>query len=395
MDYFKISSKKLDRYATKYSNNPILAYFKLAVLSCKMLGREIVDYSYGAIRTNKRIRIAIILKGGLGDVLFGGIYANAFIKNFRVGSETSVYVAQSVEVIRTVFNKISNIQFEQLNTFNERNFDLVISLTIMFPRVVKFSSFLKKKSDLFEYILQLKQFEEKLTRILADDRQLNQLLWMLGSGLNRLTALNIAGNLDINENFTLQVPEAGYSIFERFPHLKNKKFITISRGVDAKNSYKDSIRLWSVKKYEEFIAEFKFTYPEYNIVYLGSDKASCEKIEGVDINLVGETSISELMVVLNESKIHFDGECGMVHLRHFICRKPSIVLFGPTSPKLKGYSENINIRNGCSCPLPMCEHILLDGKWANTCLKNTTARGACIESISVKQVMDAFNILLK
>lgn len=265
----------------------------------------------------------------------------------------------------------------------------------MFPRVVKFSSLLKKKSDLFEYILQLKQFEEKLTRILGDDRQLNQLLWMLGSGLNRLTALNIAGNLDIDENFTLQVPEAGYSIFERFPNLKNKKFITISRGVDAKNSYKDSIRLWSVKKYEELIAEFKFTHPEYNIVYLGNNKASCEKIEGVDINLVGETSISELMVLLNESKIHFDGECGMVHLRHFICRKPSIVLFGPTSPKLKGYSENINIRNGCSCPLPMCEHILLDGKWTNTCLKNTSARGACIESISVKQVMDAFNILLK
>lgn len=131
-------------------------------------------------------------------------------------------------------------------------------------------------------------------------------------------------------------------------------------------------------------------------MYLGGDKTTYSKLNGVDIDLVGETSIAELMALLKESQVHLDGECGMVHIRHFVCQKPSIVLFGPTSPKLKGYKENINLRNDGCCPLPMCEHILLEGQWSKMCLMNKLGtRATCIESISVRQVIDSFKILLK
>ena len=396
MDFFKIPSKKLDRYVRRYTNRPIMAYLRLAILAFKMTIKQLIEELYRLAWKNKKKKIAILVDGGLGDVLFGVIYADSFIKQLALHKNVTIFVGQSVSAVKTLCNDRSYLNFKSLNEFKDQEFELVIALTMMFPRVVKFTSSIEKDKKLLTYIMSLRKFEEEATWILGEDRQLNQLLWMLGSGLNRFTALNIAGGLEIDTNFSLRVPEEGYKIFDRYPELNCKKFITISRSVDKNSLYKDSIRLWSVDKYEEFIIKFKEIYPEYRIVYLGGDKTTYSKLNGVDIDLVGETSIAELMALLKESQVHLDGECGMVHIRHFVCQKPSIVLFGPTSPKLKGFKENINLRNDGCCPLPMCEHILLEGQWSKMCLMNKLGtRATCIESISVRQVIDSFKILLK
>lgn len=394
MDFFKIPSKKFDRYARKYFNRPITAYSRLAMLACKMIIKQFIDDAFRLANRNKEIRIAIILEGGLGDILFGVIYADSFIKQFALDKTVSIFIEQSVGAVKTLLNDRNDLDFRSLNEFTDCDFELVLSLTMMFPRAVRFTSAVEKDQQIFSYIKSLRKFEEEATWILGEDRQVNQLLWMLGSRLNRFSALTIGG-LNIDKNFNLQVPDEGYKIFERYPELSKNKFITISRSVDKNSLYKDSIRLWSEDKYKKFIFEFKRIYPEYKIVYLGGDRTSYSKLNGVDVDLVGETSMAELMALLKESKVHLDGECGMVHIRHFICQKPSVVLFGPTSPKLKGYKENINIRNDEYCSLPMCEHILLEGQWSKKCLMNKLGtRAACIEAISVKQVIDSLKILL-
>ena len=394
MDFFKISRAKIDRYIRKYVNKPKIAYLKLGTLAYKTLLKEIIDDVYRVARRGG-VNVAIILDGGLGDVLIGIVFANSFVKTFSASNCTvSVFVGQSVSVVREMCKDSCNLNFQQLSTFKYRDFDSVISLSLTFPRVVTYSPVIENHKNLYKYIKDLIAFEDELTGICGEDRQVNQLFWLLGSGLNRVTALKVAGNMEIDEEFTLQVPKEGYKIFDRYPFLKRQKFITISRAVGKNPVSNDSIRLWSISKYEELVDRLKTKYPSYKIVFLGESKEFSNEIKGVDVNLVGETSISELMAILKESQVHFDCECGMVHLRHFISRRPSIVLFGPTSPSLRGYPENINIRNNGICSLAMCEHILLDGKWSQHCLLNKSERGACIESISVNQVLDAFSSVI-
>ena len=108
----------------------------------------------------------------------------------------------------------------------------------------------------------------------------------------------------------------------------------------------------------------------------------CIALENTDLNLCGQTSFDELLVILNEAKLHIDGDCGMVHLRHFMEAKPSVVLFGPTSKKFYEYSENINISaNVCTG----CEWVTND--WMNRCIK-TDSSADCMNSLTAETVMN-------
>lgn len=201
--------------------------------------------------------------------------------------------------------------------------------------------------------------------------------------------MDITGDLNITQDreFKLCVPAEGQEIFKKYPELEEGKFLTLTRSVDTNNTYQGSTRLWPVESYEKFIKLFKQTYPDYKIVYLGPNRKVCVDLKGIELNLVGKTSFSELLAILDRSTLHFDMECGMVHLRHFLGRKPSIVLFGPTSPKLKGHKENLNIQMEGVCSLPFCEHIILNGDWARSCLQKDSCEAACMKAISPEKVL--------
>ena len=390
MDYFGIINKKLMQYKNKYSGSPAKAYLKLISLSVKMLIKEVAGRVF-KIRVSSKVKVSIVLWGGIGDILNGVLYSKHLIKNVDLNlCDIDIFVPISSNVVCDLFYGDSvKSHIKNITLYKASDYDLQITLEMMFPRISVFNRAKRYGDFLSIYLSNLIKFEQKNTSIFTDDRQLNQLMWMIGSSKNRLQALDVTGDLNIKDDWMLTVPEYGFDIINKFSVLKTRPFVTISRGVDKNNSYKDSTRLWSVEKYEQFIQRFKNLYPEYLVVYLGSNKKDCKEIKGVDIDLVGKTTMAELMAILKEANFHFDMECGMVHLRHFLCKKTSIVLFGPTSPLIKSYPENINIRNDYACSLPMCEHILLEGEWSKVCLKNKLCRGQCIESISVDQVIEA------
>ncbi len=201
---------------------------------------------------------------------------------------------------------------------------------------------------------------------------------------NRITCLDINDLLGITPDciWNIAVDESlRTSIYSKWPELQ-KPFITIGRSVDTSNEYSDSIRLWSVEKYNEWIKIFKAHFPHITVVQLGGVKERCERLN-VDLDLVGETTFDELLFILKNSSVHLDGECGYVHLRHFLTQAKglNIVLFGPTSISIKSYTENINVRNNSSCCLNYCEWIS-GNSWQAKCIKNGSCRAHCIETIT-------------
>ena len=90
--------------------------------------------------------------------------------------------------------------------------------------------------------------------------------------------------------------------------------------------------------------------------------------------------MEEVKALLKNSLLHIDNEGGLVHLRHALCAKKSIVLFGPTSDLFYGYAENENVRsNVCEEP---CEWE--NAKWNISCKKIKEVE--CYEAECMKKI---------
>ena len=142
---------------------------------------------------------------------------------------------------------------------------------------------------------------------------------------------------------------------------------------------------------QQIIDALKKQYPEYKIVQLGSKTLS--NFRNIDLNLVGKTSLEQLLALLSASRIHIDSEGGMVHLRHALNRKTSVVVHGPTSISTKGYSENINVRSKiCNCN---CCEWLMGKNWQSFCIKTNSAIPACMQDISSEMIIKKVKDVLK
>jgi hypothetical protein len=128
---------------------------------------------------------------------------------------------------------------------------------------------------------------------------------------------------------------------------------------------------------------FREAFPDIKIVQLGHSNKFCKSIGGVDIDLVGQTSLGQVAAVLKQSLFHLDGDAGMVHMKKFLNGR-SIAMFGTTSAKLLGYPENINLTgNGCK---NWCEWVKSD--WQHKCIRGFH-EAPCMASITPEMVMDA------
>ncbi|MGN0835636.1 MAG: glycosyltransferase family 9 protein [Candidatus Spyradosoma sp.] len=197
-------------------------------------------------------------------------------------------------------------------------------------------------------------------------------------GKTRFSQFSTARELPLpSEPFLLNCSVSENGVRKKF--TGTVPYITLQRGVQNADS---ATRCWSVEKYEAFVSAFKERFPQVKVVQLGA--ASTKAISGCDLDLRGKTSFEELKALLKYGVFHLDGECGMVHLKHVLGGR-SVVLFGPTSEKFKGYPENVNLSDR-PCP-HVCEW--LSSKWDKQCLFTGTCESLCMNSISPEAVLDA------
>ena len=64
------------------------------------------------------------------------------------------------------------------------------------------------------------------------------------------------------------------------------------------------------------------------VVQIGADNS--QSIEGVDLDLRNKTTLDEVSWIIKQSRLHIDGESGLVRMAHAL-HTTSIAIFGPTS----------------------------------------------------------------
>lgn len=161
-------------------------------------------------------------------------------------------------------------------------------------------------------------------------------------------------------------------------------YITVHDGFDATQvdiPYR-STKSWSLKHWSIFTREFKKWNKDIAIVQLGASKNS-RPIPNIDHDLRGIYSIRQSLNLLRGSKLHIDGDSGLVHAAHAMGVR-SVVIFGSTPAEFFGYPDNINLSpkvcGGCWW---------LTRSWMRRCPLHSTPK--CIDSVDPILVLESVN----
>lgn len=353
---------------------------------------------FGGERKFKRhgngVNIGFILNGGIGDIVITGAYLDKFIKKIDCEHKIFIFVIQPVSSIEILFKNLgSNIEILDCKYLKKAKLDLLIKFAVQFPELEFYRKrYINKKSKfLTDYINAVSEFNNKYKHLFESESIFEHQVFLDILGLNRVSGTDAAKmvGLGSDDSLNIDVPQAATKILQN-NGLHTDKFITFAYSLDLYNQATQNIRLLPKETLQHIIDTIKKLYPEYKIVQLGSK--SLAAFSNVDVNLVQKTSFVELLALLKAAKIHIDSECGMVHLRHALCKKTSVVLHGPTSVSTKGYSENINIRSTvCNCPC--CEWLIGD-KWQTFCIKTNSQVPACMTAITAEEVFEKISEVL-
>ena len=388
---------KIYIYSQKYNDRYYLIIFKLIFFLIRSLFTKKKNDPTPTIPYLKKKKnenclvIGCVLGGGIGDILLGYLYIVKLSQKLDCKHKLHLFVGQSIDSVQSLLNNnqiISSISRMDSLPHN-KDLDLLIRLEVQFPNLsfINHNKISRLSRFLIDYKNELKKFEENYLNIVGSgDRTFYQQAFCLIRNKTRITAMDVHEILGLKntDRLNLSIPDDGNNILQKY-NLSKKKYITINRSCDINNKNSESLKLWPVQNFNELTSFLKSKYPEIPIIQLGYSAERCKTISNTDINLIGKTNFAEVMALLHNSFLHIDGEGGLVHLRHFLCAKPSVVLFGPTSPKNRGYPENINIRN-TDCPCQFCEWIVGEN-WQSYCIKSGSAIPLCMCSISPSLVI--------
>jgi hypothetical protein len=170
--------------------------------------------------------------------------------------------------------------------------------------------------------------------------------------------------------------------------LRGRPYLTISNGYDGEAAPQARSGEEVTKVFDGFsplVAMLKSRHPGILLVQLGSGNSA--PIAGVDLNLIGKTSLDEVSALLAGSTLHIDNEGGLVHLAASVGTR-SAVFFGPTPANYFGYECNLNfaptVCGNCWWKTP---------SWMTTCLY-PASRKACMQSHDIAQAATRMSALI-
>lgn len=382
LNYFDKLQRRVEKFRNKYADKPRKAALKLVWWNLKYVFRKYEQV--GKYQKADHLRIAFLLYGGMGDFLIALNYIWYF-KRFLNDDSTEIDIFGDKRDFSALLPEGEFVHASYSKLKFSYTYDLIIRLSrlpeLFYIHEGTVNQYAKQLLPLLE---QWKKYKNDNSKLFQYKPSFDSLINMqaLIQGRKRIQQADIGNLLNISEDFKF-VPAIAVDekdVLQKFG--LNKPFITLNRGIDETNKCASSTKLYPLENFSKLVALLKKTYPDYLVIQLGVSTERCELIENVDINLVGKTTLEDVKVLLKNSVLHIDGEGGMVHLRHALTDKPSCVLFGPTDPKVFGYSNNINLRS-TACPI-CCEW--LHDRWNEYCLK-TGKEPACLQVLKPEEVM--------
>ena len=172
--------------------------------------------------------------------------------------------------------------------------------------------------------------------------------------------------------------------------LLTKPYVTVHHGFDTaflpartlETTYRSTKNI-SMQQWRQIVSLIRDQ--GIDVIQLGVVEE--EKIEGVTHCLNGQTSFDETGLLIKHSLCHIDTEGGLVHLANAVHGR-CVVLFGPTPVEFFGYPQNINLQpSGCKACWFATQN------WLIECPRHTDGP-ECMSGHSATSVVDAVKMLI-
>jgi ADP-heptose:LPS heptosyltransferase len=300
--------------------------------------------SPGAARSNGRPAIAITVSGGLGDLI---VIARCMRDIAAETEPFSLDVFAPLPSLATwVFSAVPGFERaypDSLDSLSWQDYDLrlrmnqtvvVVHESINWARLREAPRILdcvrkmirsRRRDGLEPYILYHPRLDNGLARkAVYTNRNRNNFL-------HSMVGIDYAG-----DQLSLEFDD---TVLER-AGLKERKFVTLHNGFDTNFVIAGRRATKCYPHFAEVVAGMKAARPDLLLVQIGT--TTSEPIPGVDLDLIGKTSLRDVAGLLRASALHLDNEGGLVHLAACYGRR-SVVVFGPTPSDYFGYPHNLNI----------------------------------------------------
>lgn len=324
------------------------------------------------------LRIKVVNKDGFGDSILD-LYLIECIKKLLGNQVTITFVSK----YKNFFKRAESINIaEGLETeLGDSHYDLTLVdnriITVRTWKEERVREYSKPLHSYCQNSLEIRQNSVFQNR--ANAQNINMYSLIQGKKRYEQGDLNniIHWGTSISKDIPFTFTESDYLVWRKH-ELDKKQYITINRAVDGKYNANHP-KLWPLSNYNELVEQIKQAYPDLWVIQIGSDD-QFGRIKGVDLDLLGKTSLAECAVLLNHACLHIGPEGGLIHLNHLV-KGTSVVLFGPTCPEIFAYDENINISKrrcavSCDCAIP---------GWAQGCILDQEV-AVCMRDITVESV---------
>ena len=354
-------------------------------------------------RADGALNIFVVLLGGLGDVAMAATY----LKELTLFSECDncrfiVTSSYSRETLAGIFRGFPNVEIlenvdgVEKKIENDRwktKIDAYCEL-LRFPRLIDWNS---QTFDFFSprlsaYFRNVERFGEERASLFTSEATGDYLrvAFSLANGQNRRSQPDFDKTLGMSDatRSLATLDETAFDVLKN-NGLDVRPYLTIQRGVGELFKGANNTRVWPKPYYERLIETIKTNFPELAIVLLGKKDSESDLI-GVDVDLRGQTTFEELKILLKNSALHIDGECGMVHFAHALNSRCA-VFFAQTNVDFCGYPENINVKVEGICPIS-CESLVAD--WQKRCPRGF-AEPPCMTKLTPELFFDAIRPTLR
>lgn len=184
-------------------------------------------------------------------------------------------------------------------------------------------------------------------------------------------------------------PETKFHVKHSRPALDFSPFITIHDGFELSQGGTTvrATKCWNIRHWAKLVDMVHAQFPGLMVVQLGA--ATSRPIPGVDMDMIGRTTMANTFEILKSSRLHIDGDSGLVHAARVFGTK-SVVMFGPTPADFFGHEENINLEPGIPCK--GCWWTKTD--WLQKCVIGRPG-APCMDSITPERVFEEIRKELK
>lgn len=340
-DYGNKIHDKIDKYFTHESYSRFVITLRLLFFNLKSLFK--FTQSYKSEYYDSVCHVLLYPKGGIGDHIYFLKYCYCLRKQFGDTIIIDVLLEEKDRYLKDSLYKYAHYVDSVFENKCPKH-DVVIEL-MRFPEIKNVDLRrikLLSNSTLIEYLFCVSQF-----KLANDNFYRSDYLGRWYSQIHRRTRENQSDIEDFLEmssmaDFSLHIDEnITRNVLSKFGFSQDSYVILQTGSGRVFQKVKEDTRQWPVEYYQKVVDLLREKHSEIKFIQCG--KLCHNRINNVDINLVGKTTLEEVFVLIKSAKLLISAEGGYPAIRHFTSRKVSCVLFGPTDKDFFGFSENLNI----------------------------------------------------